>query len=136
MEKSESMELARTEEAQGIRIVAADDNVKVLKLLQKNFSKLGAEIQTFTNKKELLEHLKSKGADVLFVDESMEDIGGIDFCMSVQGKYPDMKKILMVSHITREIAEAKSRDIIDGYVEKPVSATMLLEAVRDAAAEG
>ncbi|WP_448862083.1 ATP-binding protein [Dorea sp.] len=136
MEKSESMELARTEEAQGIRIVAADDNVKVLKLLQKNFSKLGAEIQIFTNKKELLEHLKSKGADVLFVDESMEDIGGIDFCMSVQGKYPDMKKILMVSHITREIAEAKSRDIIDGYVEKPVSATMLLEAVRDAAAEG
>ena len=44
-----------------------------------------------------------------------------------------MKKILMVSHITREIAEAKSRDIIDGYVEKPVSATTLLEAVRDAA---
>ncbi len=131
MEKN--VEFAKTDEAQSIRIVAADDNVKVLKLLQKHFSKLGAEIQTFTNKKELLEHLKNKGADVLFVDESMEDIGGIDFCMSVQGKYPDMKKILMVSHITREIAEAKSRDIIDGYVEKPVSATTLLEAVREAA---
>ena len=127
------MEFAETDEAQDIRIVVADDNVKVLKLLQKNFSRLGVEIQTFTNKKELLDDLRTGGADVLFVDESMEDIGGIDFCMSVQGKYPDMKKILMVSHITREIAEAKSRDIIDGYVEKPVSATTLLEAVRDAA---
>ena len=133
MEKNGGMEFAETDEAQDIRIVAADDNVKVLKLLQKNFSRLGVEIQIFTNKKELLDDLRTRGADVLFVDESMEDIGGIDFCMSVQGKYPDMKKILMVSHITREIAEAKSRDIIDGYVEKPVSATMLLEAVRDAA---
>lgn len=133
MEKNGGMEFAETDEAQDIRIVAADDNVKVLKLLQKNFSRLGVEIQTFTNKKELLDDLRIGGADVLFVDESMEDIGGIDFCMLVQGKYPDMKKILMVSHITREIAEAKSRDIIDGYVEKPVSATTLLEAVRDAA---
>lgn len=132
MEKNMGMELAKADEAADIRIVAADDNVKVLKLLQKNFSKLGVQIQTFANKKELLGHLKSKGADVLFVDESMEDIGGIDFCMLVQGQYPDMKKILMVSHITREIAEAKSRDIIDGYVEKPVSATTLLEAVRAA----
>lgn len=133
MEKNVGMELAKSDKAQDIRIVAADDNVKVLKLLQKNFSKLGVQIQTFTNKKELLGHLKTNGADVLFVDESMEDIGGVDFCMAVQGQYPDMKKILMVSHITREIAEAKSRDIIDGYVEKPVSATTLLEAVRDAA---
>lgn len=133
MEKNVGMELAKSDKAQDIRIVAADDNVKVLKLLQKNFSKLGVQIQIFTNKKELLGHLKTNGADVLFVDESMEDIGGIDFCMAVQGQYPDMKKILMVSHITREIAEAKSRDIIDGYVEKPVSATILLEAVRDAA---
>ena len=133
MEKNVGMELAKSDKAQDIRIVAADDNVKVLKLLQKNFSKFGVQIQTFTNKKELLGHLKTNGADVLFVDESMEDIGGIDFWMAVQGQYPDMKKILMVSHITREIAEAKSRDIIDGYVEKPVSATTLLEAVRDAA---
>ena len=131
MEKNVDMEFAKAEEAQDIRIVAADDNVKVLKLLQKNFSKLGVEIRTFTNKKDLLDDLKTKGADVLFVDESMEGIGGIDFCMSVQGKYPDMKKILMVSHITREIAEAKRRDIIDGYVEKPVSVTTLLEAARE-----
>ena len=131
MEKNVGMELAKSDKAQDIRIVAADDNVKVLKLLQKNFSKLGVQIQTFTNKKELLGHLKTNGADVLFVDESMEDIGGIDFCMAVQGQYPDMKKILMVSHITREIAEAKRRDIIDGYVEKPVSVTTLLEAARE-----
>ena len=133
MEKNVDMEFAKAKEAPDIRIVAADDNVKVLRLLQKNFLKLGVQIQIFTNKKELLEHLKIRGADVLFVDESMEDVGGIEFCMSVQGQYPDMKKILMITQVTREIAEAKSRDIIDGYVEKPVSATTLLEAVRDAA---
>lgn len=131
MEKNERLESQTTRTARSVRIAAADDNAKVLKMLQKNFGKLGAQMETFTNKKDLLEHLKTEGADVLFINETIEGASGIDFCMSVQGQYPDLKKILMVNHITREIAEAKSRGIIDGYVEKPVSATTLLEAVRE-----
>ena len=131
MEKNERLESQTTRTARSVRIAAADDNAKVLKMLQKNFGKLGAQMETFTNKKDLLEYLKTEGADVLFINETIEGASGIDFCMSVQGQYPDLKKILMVNHITREIAEAKSRGIIDGYVEKPVSATTLLEAVRE-----
>ena len=132
MEKKAEAALPVNDNERMIRIVAADDNVKVLKMLQKNFSKIGVQIQTCMKKKELQECLKKEEADVLFIDESMDDVSGIDFCMLVQGQYPDLKKILMVSQVTREIAEAKSRNIIDGYVEKPVSATTLLEAVRDA----
>lgn len=131
MEKKAEVALPVNDNERMIRIVAADDNVKVLKMLQKNFSKIGVQIQTCMKKKELQECLKKEEADVLFIDESMDDVSGIDFCMLIQGQYPDLKKILMISQVTREIAEAKSRNIIDGYVEKPVSATTLLEAVRD-----
>lgn len=51
--------------------------------------------------------------------------------MSIQGKYPGTIKILMVDHMTREVVEARRHGIIDGYVEKPVSDTTLLAAIRD-----
>lgn len=131
MENNKNLEMRAVKETQDIRMAAADDNAKVLKMLQKNFGKLGVQMQIFTRKDDLSEYLTKEGADVLFIDETLEDVSGIDFCMSVQGQYPELRKILMISHVTREIAEAKSRNIIDGYVEKPVSATTLLEEIRE-----
>ena len=74
--------------------------------------------------------LQEQSADVLFIDESISDRSGVEFCMSIAAGYPSMLKIIMADHITRELAEARQRGIIDGYVEKPVSDTVLLDAVR------
>ena len=112
------------------RIVIADDNAKVLKLLEKNFRKIGSEIITCRDVEKLKEYLKEAETDVLYIDETLEDGSGVEFCMSISGKYPQMKKIVMAAHITRELAEAKQHGIIEGYVEKPVSEVTLLDAVR------
>ena len=112
------------------RIVIADDNAKVLKLLEKNFRKIGIEIITCRDVEKLKEYLKEAETDVLYIDETLEDGSGVEFCMSISGKYPQMKKIVMAAHITRELAEAKQHGIIEGYVEKPVSEVTLLDAVR------
>lgn len=66
---------------------------------------------------------------MLAIDESLEDGDGIEFCMSIQGQYPEMLKIIMTDTVTRDVVEAKSRKIIDDYVEKPVSDTTLLAAI-------
>ena len=76
------------------------------------------------------EYLEEAETDVLYIDETLEDGSGVEFCMSISGKYPQMKKIVMAAHITRELAEAKQHGIIDGYVEKPVSEVTLLDVVR------
>lgn len=112
------------------RIVIADDNAKVLKLMEKNFRKIGIEIITCRDVEKLKEHLEEAETDVLYIDETLEDGSGVEFCMSISGKYPQMKKIVMAAHITRELAEAKQHGIIDGYVEKPVSEVTLLDVVR------
>ena len=93
------------------RIVVADDNAKVLQLLKKNFE------------------------NVLVVDETMEDCSGVDFCMSLAGRYPDMLKLIIIDGVNREMAEARQKGIIDGYVEKPVSDTAILEAIRNCASQ-
>ena len=112
------------------RIVVADDNAKVLELLEKNFRKIGIGIITCRDVEKLKEYLEEAETDVLYIDETLEDGSGVEFCMSISGKYPQMKKIVMAAHITRELAEAKQRGIIDGYVEKPVSEVTLLDVVR------
>lgn len=118
------------EEQRDYRIIVADDNAKVLKLLEKNFHKIGLEILTCMSIRKIKDHLEEQKADILFIDETLTDGSGVEFCMSIAGKYPDMKKIVMADYITRELAEARQHGVIDGYVEKPVSDTTLLEAVR------
>ena len=117
------------------RIVVADDNAKVLQLLKKNFEKIGIQIQTCMKREELQKCLEQQEADVLVVDETMEDCRGVDFCMSLAGRYPDMLKLIIIDGVSREVAEARQKGIIDGYVEKPVSDTAILEAIRNRASQ-
>lgn len=112
-----------------VRFVIADDNVKILEMLAKNLEKWKIHTATATNRNDLEKLLKEQETDVLLIDESLNDGPGIDYCMTLQGRYPQMIKILMVSRITREAAEAKQRQIIGAYIEKPVSVQSILEAV-------
>ena len=117
------------------RIVVADDNAKVLQLLKKNFEKIGIQIQTCMKREELQKCLEQQEADVLVVDETMEDCSGVDFCMSLAGRYPDMLKLIIIDGVSREVAEARQKGIIDGYAEKPVSDNAILEAIRNRASQ-
>ena len=117
------------------RIVVADDNAKVLQLLKKNFEKIGIQIQTCMKREELQKCLEQQEADVLVVDETMEDCSGVDFCMSLAGRYPDMLKLIIIDGVSREVVEARQKGIIDGYIEKPVSDTAILEAIRNRASQ-
>lgn len=128
MEKESHAQLQQQEK--NYRIIVADDNAKVLKMLEKNFSRIGIEIVTCMTAEKVKKYLQEQTADVLFIDESLSDGSGVEFCMSITAGYPSMLKIIMTDHITRELAEARQRGIIDGYVEKPVSDTVLLDAVR------
>lgn len=116
---------------ESLRLVLADDNAKVLEMLKKSFGKLHLPVAVCRKKSELISILEKEEPDVLVIDESMEDGSGIEFCMALQGKYPSMCKIMMADCITKEIVEAKYNGIIDGYLVKPVSDTMILEAIRN-----
>lgn len=117
------------------RIVAADDNANVLHLLKKDFERLGIDLVTCIKIDDLYHCLDEKEMDVLVIDESLEDRSGISFCMAINDKYPHMLKIIMTDYVTREIADARQKNIIDGYVIKPVSDTTLFKAIRECSEE-
>ena len=113
-----------------LRILAADDNQKVLSMLEKELGRLGLEVSTCSRRGDVRILLDSQPFDVLAIDESVTEGSGVDFCMSIQGKFPSLTRIIMASSLTRELIDAKSHGVIDGYILKPVSASTLLEEIR------
>ena len=113
-----------------LRILAADDNKKVLNLLEKDFGRFGLEVVTCSRRGEMRALLEEQPFDALAIDESLTGGSGVEFCMSIQGKYPELTRIVMTSSPTREIVDARRHRVIDGYILKPVSAATLLEEIR------
>ena len=113
-----------------LRILAADDNKKVLNLLEKDFGRFGLEVLTCSRRGEVRTLLETQPFDALAIDESLTGGSGVEFCMSIQGKYPALTRIVMTSSPTREIVDARRHGVIDGYILKPVSAATLLEEIR------
>ena len=113
-----------------LRILAADDNQKVLSMLEKELGRLGLTVSACARRGDVRTLLDSQPFDVLAIDESVTEGSGIDFCMSIRGQFPGLTRIIMASSLTRELIDAKSRGVIDGYILKPVSASTLLEEIR------
>lgn len=119
-----------------LSILAADDNAKVLGLLERDAEKLSVTLKGCMSIEEAEELLKKqeieakKNFDVLAVDQEVGGKSAVDFCMSIQGRYPELIKILMIDQVTREVAEAKRHHVIDGYIEKPASLSAILEEIR------
>lgn len=134
-ERTEEKLYSQKTDKKEIRFLIADDNAKVLELLERNLKKLDLNIVTRTKREEVKAYLQEQAVDVLVIENRMEGGSGIEFCMSIQGMYPDMCMIVMTDTVTREILEAKQKKIINNYVEKPVSDVTLMEALRSCRSE-
>ena len=113
-----------------LHILAADDNQKVLSMLEKELGSLGLNVSICSRRGDVRTLLDSQTFDVLVIDESLTEGSGVDFCMSIRGKFPSLTRIIMTSAPSRELIDAKSHGVIDGYILKPVSALTLLEEIR------
>ena len=113
-----------------LHILATDDNQKVLSMLEKELGSLGLNVSICSRRGDVRTLLDSQPFDVLAIDESLTEGSGVDFCMSIRGKFPSLTRIIMTSAPSRELIDAKSHGVIDGYILKPVSALTLLEEIR------
>ena len=132
LEQERQREQLQWGQENALRILAADDNQKVLSMLEKELSSLGMTVATCARQEEVHALLDSRSFDVLAIDESLTEGSGVDFCMSIRGKFPGLIRIIMTSAPSRELVEAKRHGVLDGYLLKPVSASTLLEEIRAA----
>ena len=122
------------EKGPGLKILALDDNEKVLQLLKKRFGKLGIYIKTTDSAEAARESLEQEHFDVILIDQNLSRIEGqekgILFAISIGQTYPELIKLIMTDTVDKEIIEARQHGFIDDYVEKPVSDGTILEVIR------
>jgi len=111
-------------------LLIVDDNPKVLRLLERNFSKRDIKVTCVMNFKEATKKLKTDRFDALAVEQFIDGNSAVDFCMSVKGRYNGMLRLIMANQVDRELAEAKEKNIIDNYMIKPVSDLDILNEMR------
>lgn len=119
-------------------LLVVDDNPKVLQLLKKDADRLSIRLECAMGFEEARKFLEGQGTrgrgqvEALVAEQEIAGQSGVDFCMAVRGRYPDIAVIVMADQVTRELVEARQRGILDGYISKPVSVSGILAAMKQA----
>lgn len=133
--RGEALEEEKIQGKEGLNLLLVDDNPKVLKLLERNFTKHNIGVSTAMNFEEARRLLQGQRFDAVAAEQYIGGKSAVDFCMSIQGLYPGLVKIVMADRVTKELAEARYRRIIDAYIDKPASDDAIVRAVKDTGQE-
>lgn len=83
--------------------------------------------------REALSNLQESAVDVLIVDLSLPDVGGLSLVDTVKGRYPDMGLLVLSMHKAQRDILASLDAGADGYLHKSSNHQTLLQAIRTVA---
>jgi CheY-like chemotaxis protein len=111
------------------KIVIADDEPHVLRVLKLSLEKEGYAVDTCANGKEALTRLEQEYPDILITDIQMPKMTGEELCKHIEAHMPDRNFLIFVLTSRTEIEHREwSREIHNLlFLEKPVSIRNLVE---------
>ena len=113
------------------KILIADDEPHVLRVLKLSLEKEGYTVETCANGKEALTRLEQEHPDILITDIQMPLMTGEELCRHIKQHMPERKFLIFVLTSRTEIEHREwSREIHNLlFLEKPVSIRSLLEKI-------
>jgi len=123
-----------------IRILVVDDEPDILLTLDAVLSERGHYVKTFHNPAEALSHLTSSNGvtsyDLVITDYRMPgDISGLDIAKQVKERTGRKTKVFLmsgsfnISSLPEEFVETLKPEIIDEFVQKPISNDKLVAII-------
>ena len=111
------------------RIVIADDEPHVLRVLKMSLEKEGYTVEVCANGRDALELIQRAPPDVLITDIQMPLMDGEELCRNIQQSMPERNFLIFVLTSRTEIEHRQwSREISNlQFLEKPVSIRQLTE---------
>ncbi len=110
-----------------IKILWADDEIDLLKPQLFFLEKKGYEVITVTNGHDAIEILeKDKTIDVIFLDESMPGITGLETLVKVKAVNPNIPAVMITKNEAENLMEDAIGSEIDDYLIKPVNPNQIL----------
>lgn len=110
-----------------IRILWADDEIDLLKPQLFFLEKKGYQVETVTNGYDALEEFQSKGDfDVVFLDESMPGMTGLETLAKIKELNPSVPVVMITKNEAENLMEDAIGSQIDDYLIKPVNPNQIL----------
>jgi two-component system, NtrC family, response regulator AtoC len=114
-------------------LVVVDDEPNILEVISRFGERAGFEVVTCGGGREAIALLQSRRADMVMVDLSMPEVGGLDVLRAIRETDPNCQAVLMTGYASVETAvEAIKLGALD-YINKPIDfprLEALLETVR------
>jgi DNA-binding response OmpR family regulator len=123
-----SLRVLQTERRESMRILIADDEREVVEIMKKFLSRRGFSVDIAFDGKNALESIKANHYDLIFLDENMPELTGLEIVEDVR-KNGFAQKIVMITGYP-EIREDFAKLIgVDDYIEKPINLQRIEEVV-------
>ena len=100
-------------------LLIADDEKGYRDVLQVVFEDLGHGVQTVTDGRSALAHLKRQPCDLVISDVRMPDMDGIEFLRTAREFYPDIGIVMMTAFGTIDTAREAFKLGADDFITKP-----------------
>jgi CheY-like chemotaxis protein len=115
------------------KIVIADDEPHVLRVLKLSLEREGYHVEAFPNAAKALVRIEQEQPDILITDISMPVMSGEELCRHIQQEMPDRKFLIFVLTSRTEVEHREWSGAIDNlsFLEKPVSIRKLINNLHE-----
>ena len=111
-------------------ILWADDEIDLLKPHILFLNEKGYQIDTATNGNDALEVFRSKDYDLVFLDENMPGLTGLETLTSIKNLNPDIPIVMITKSEEEYLMEDAIGATIDDYLIKPVNPKQILLTIK------
>ncbi|MEY4003881.1 MAG: Response regulator SaeR, partial [Bacteroidota bacterium] len=112
------------------RILWADDEIDLLKPHIIFLEQKGYEMVTVSSGRDAIEQVKKQEFDLVFLDENMPGISGLDALASIKQDKPNLPVIMITKNEEEHIMEEAIGSKIADYLIKPVNPSQILLSVK------
>ncbi|MBE0674833.1 MAG: bifunctional response regulator/alkaline phosphatase family protein [Bacteroidales bacterium] len=113
-----------------ISILWTDDEIEVLKPHIIFLTSKGYDVDTCTNGNDAIDLVKTRSYDLIFLDENMPGLSGIETLGLIRQIRPDIPVIMITRSEEERIMDAAIGSEIADYLIKPVNPSQIILAIR------
>ncbi len=112
------------------RILWADDEIDLLKPHVLFLEAKGYTVETVTNGTDAVDRARADRFDVVFLDEQMPGLGGLDALQQIKAERPETPVVMITKSEEEQIMEDAIGQQIADYLIKPVNPKQILLSVK------
>jgi CheY-like chemotaxis protein len=112
------------------KILWVDDEIDLLKPHVRLLEEKGYQTDTATNGDDALEMVRDKGYDLVFLDEMMPGMGGLETLSKLKDVDPNLPIVMVTKNEAESLMEEAIGSKISDYLTKPVNPSQILMACK------